>query len=132
MPTPKDFLRAQATVLSQFPDPISPQVANSLIQFANALPETPAAPAMPGGQALQLPIVGSLGLPQLPVLGGLPGIAGGIQGPIEFIQSLEGSLPAGAPKFAAGLAGGFRTIETPLKPETRPTGGVLGGGYRSI
>ena len=132
MPSPKDFLKAQANVLSQLPDPVSPQVANSLIQLANSLPETPTAPVVPG-QALQLPVIGSLGLPKLPILGGLPGIAGGqIQGPIEFLQSLEASLPGGAPKFAAGLAGGFRTIETPPKPETRPSGGVLGGGYRSI
>lgn len=133
MPSPKDFLRAQASVLSQLPDPISPQVANSLIQLANALPETPAAPAVPGGQALQLPLIGSLGLPKLPALGGLPGVAGGpITGPIEFLQSLEAGLPAGSPKFAAGLAGGFRSIETPPTPDTRPSGGVLGGGYRSI
>ena len=132
MPSPKDFLRAQASVLSQLPDPVSPQVANSLIQVANSLPETPTAPALPGGQALQLPLIGSLGLPQLPTLGGLPGVTGGpITGPIEFLQSLEASLPAGSPKLAAGLAGGFRSIETPTK-DTRPAGGVLGGGYRSI
>ena len=133
MPSPKDFLRAQANVLSQLPDPVSPQVAASLIQVANSLPETPTAPAVPGGRAFQLPIIGAVGLPQLPTLGGLPGLAGGpITGPIEFLLSLEASLPTGSPKLAAGLAGGFRTIETPPKPENRPSGGVLGGGYRSI
>lgn len=130
MPTPKDFLRAQAGVLANLPDPISPQVANSLVQVANALPEVPAL-SLPGGQALGLPqfpgLPGAMG--QLPQL---PGIQGGIQGPVEFIQSLETGLPAGLPKFGPTVSGGFRTIETPLKPGIPPAGNILGGGYRSI
>lgn len=133
MPSPKDFLRAQASVLSQLPDPVSPQVANSLIQVANALPEVPAV-ALPGGQALGLGLPQFPGLPRVAGLPSLPGLqaGGAITGPIEFIQSVETSLPAGLPKFGPSLAGGMRSIETPPGPQATPSGGILGGGYRSI
>lgn len=130
MPGPKDFLKAQASVLSQLPDPISPQVANSLIQVANSLPEMPTAPTFPGGQALGLPQFP--GLPRIAGLPSLPGLTGAPAGPIEFIQSVETMLPGGAPKFGPALAGGMRSIETPPGPQATPSGGILGGGYRSI
>ena len=137
MPTPKDFLKAQAGVLSRLPDPISPQIAASLIKMTETLPDVPGGPAL-GGQSLGP--LGALSLPQLPMFAGatpaglpsLPG-ASGAGGPIEFLQSVESAVPAGLPKFASLATNGFRSIESkPGGGAITGSRGVQGSGYRSV
>ena len=127
MPTLKNLLAGvtalPGSIEGQLPAG-APKISQVLASVTSALPDTPdlPIPAMPAPQAMMAP-------------------PSQVQ---DIIKGIEGSLPAGLPKFgditagggvpALGGLGGFRPLTAPtgLAPRALSTGSLLGSGFRSI